>query len=272
MYEDIISKPLKPLYNGSSEQLIPFLNRLDIRRQDEGWYPVTFLTIQGTKYDLIRNFATIDESVMLQDAKLRWMSPQVSVNKHTIDHPTFNARVLARLLLGSITNHFCITIISRIPQEYQNDGPLILWLICNNIHHNNIAFIESIKKRVRESTLLQFGDDVPKYILHIKDSLRLITTSNMNTTTHNDLLVYLFAQLQLCKVPLFKEAIDAWHIAYLEAKPPGINPESLLKMWHRPTSWLTDQTQDWTKTRNLHSFYNVKSEDTKMKINQKNNK
>jgi hypothetical protein len=52
----------------------------------------------------------------------------------------------------------------------------------------------------------------------------------MNTTTHNDLLVYLFAQLQLCKVPLFKEAIDAWHIAYLEAKPPGINPESLLKM------------------------------------------
>jgi hypothetical protein len=29
-YEDIISKPLKPLYDGSSEQLIPFLNRLDI--------------------------------------------------------------------------------------------------------------------------------------------------------------------------------------------------------------------------------------------------
>jgi hypothetical protein len=29
-YEDIISKPIKLLYNGSSEQLIPFLNRLDI--------------------------------------------------------------------------------------------------------------------------------------------------------------------------------------------------------------------------------------------------
>jgi hypothetical protein len=52
----------------------------------------------------------------------------------------------------------------------------------------------------------------------------------MNTTTHNDLLVYLFDQLQLYKVPLFKEAIDAWHIVYLEAKLPGINPEALLKM------------------------------------------
>jgi hypothetical protein len=203
---------------------------LDIRRQDKGWYPVTFLTIRGTKYDLIRNFTLIDESVMLHEAQLRWTSPDVSANKHTIDHPTFNARVLARLLLGSITDDFYITIISRILQEYRNDGPLILWLICNNIHHNNIAFVESIKRRVRESTLSQFGDDIPKDILHIKDSLCLITTSDMNTTTHNDLLVYLFDQLQLYKVPLFKEAIDAWHIVYLEAKLPGINPEALLKM------------------------------------------
>jgi hypothetical protein len=174
-YEDIISKPIKPPSDGSSEQLIPFLNRLDIRRQDEGWYPITFLTIHGIKYDLIRHFAKIEESIMLQEAKLRWSSPHVSVDKHNIDHPTFNARVLARLLLGSVTDEFCITIISRISQEYRNDGPLILWIICNNMHCNNIAFVESIKRRVRESTLSQFGDDVPKYILFIKDNLRLIT-------------------------------------------------------------------------------------------------
>jgi hypothetical protein len=36
--------------------------------------------------------------------------------------------------------------------------------------------------------------------------------------------------LQLCKIPLFKEAIDAWHIAYLEAKLPQLHPEKLLKM------------------------------------------
>jgi hypothetical protein len=207
-YEDIISKPIKPLYDGSSEHLVPFLNRLDIRRQDEGWYPITFLEIQNRTYDLVRHFATIDESVMLQEAKLCWTSSTVSTDKYTIDHPTFNARVLARLLLGSVTDDFCITIINRIPQEYRNDGPLLLWTICNNIHRNNIAFIESIKRKIRESTLSQFNEDVPKYILHIKDNLRLITTSDNSLPNHTDLLIYLFAQLQLCKVPLFKEAVD----------------------------------------------------------------
>jgi hypothetical protein len=209
-YEDINSKPIKPLYDGSSEQLIPFLNQLDIQRQDEGWYPITFLSIHGTQYDLIRHFTTIDESVMLQEATVRWMSSHVSTDKHTIDHPTFNARVLARLLLSSITDDFCIMIINRTPQEYRNDGPLLLWLICNNIHRNNIAFVESIKRRIRESTLSQLGTDAPKYIQHIKDNIHLITTSGDTTTSHTDLLVYLFAQLQLCKVPLFKEAVDSW--------------------------------------------------------------
>jgi hypothetical protein len=52
-YEDIISKPMKPSYNGSSDQLILFLNHLDIWHQDEGWYPIAFLMIHNTKYDLI---------------------------------------------------------------------------------------------------------------------------------------------------------------------------------------------------------------------------
>ncbi len=55
-YEDLISIPIRPLYDGSSKQSVPFLNRLDICRQDEGWYPITFLVIHNNKYDLIRDF------------------------------------------------------------------------------------------------------------------------------------------------------------------------------------------------------------------------
>jgi hypothetical protein len=113
-YEDLACKPIKPLYDGSPEQLVPFLNRLDIRRQDEGWYPITFL---------------------------------VNQDKHTVDHPTYNARVFGRLLLRSITDDFSITIINRIPQDFRNDGPLILWTICNNIHRNNVAFVETINRK-----------------------------------------------------------------------------------------------------------------------------
>jgi aromatic ring-opening dioxygenase LigB subunit len=142
-----------------------------------------FLSIHGTRYDLIHHFATIEKSVILQEAKVQWMSSHVSTNKHTINHSTFNARVLARLLLSSITDDFCITVINHIPLEYRNDGPLLLWIICNNIHRNNIAFVKSIKCRIRESTLSQFGTDVPKYIQHIKDNIRLITTSGDTATS-----------------------------------------------------------------------------------------
>jgi hypothetical protein len=74
----------------------------------------------------MQHFAKINEMVMLQEAKLRWTSPHMSTDKHTIDHPTFNARILSRLLLGSITDDFCIMIINRIPQEYRNDSALLL--------------------------------------------------------------------------------------------------------------------------------------------------
>jgi hypothetical protein len=32
--------------------------------------------------------------------------------------------------------------------------------------------------------------------------------------------------------------------------------------WLRPSSWLTDQTQDWTGRISLHSFYSDSCEDT----------
>jgi hypothetical protein len=98
-YEDLACKPIKPLYDGSPKQLVPFLYRLDIRRQDEGWYPITFLLINNTTLDLTRHFAKLDESIMLQEARHRWLSPTVNQDKHTVDHPTYNAHVIGRLLL-----------------------------------------------------------------------------------------------------------------------------------------------------------------------------
>jgi hypothetical protein len=230
-YEDIICKPLKPTYDGTADQLVPFLNRLDIRRQDESWYPITFVHIGHNTYDLLRHFAKIDESVILQQAKLRWESITLLQDKFSFEHPTYNARVLGRLLLGSITDDFCLTVIHRIPQEYRKDGVVILWTICNNIHRNNVAFFETIKGKIRESTLTSFNDDVSKYIMHVQDNLTLITASDDKyATEHNDLLIHLFNQLKQSPVPLFREAIDKWHIKYLEAKMHDLTPIGLLKM------------------------------------------
>lgn len=127
---------------------------------------------------------------MLTEAKLHWLSPTIATDKHFIDHPNYNAHVLARLLLCSVTEDFSITIINRIPQNYRNDGPLILWTICNNTHLNNIAFIKTIKTKIRDSNISQFGDDVCKYIVHIKDNLCLINAPD-DSCEHYDLITHI---------------------------------------------------------------------------------
>ncbi len=48
----------------------------------------------------------------------------------------------------------------------------------------------------------------------------------------------------------------------LNSKVTQIEPPWIA--YHRPLSWLTDQTQDWTKTATLHSFYNANYDATKV--------
>ena len=49
-YEDLICRLIKPSYDGTAEKLVPFLNRLDIRCQDEGWAPAAYLTTMDNQY------------------------------------------------------------------------------------------------------------------------------------------------------------------------------------------------------------------------------
>lgn len=229
-YEDIIYKPLRPTFDGSPNGLILFLNWLDIRRQDEGWYPITFIPVENEKLDILCHFTLISEDTITTNATACGTSPMVTVDKHNIDHPTYNSRVLAKLLLASVTDDFSVTVIHRVPQDLRNDGPLILWTICNNIHCNNIALVETIKAKIRTATLSQFHDEIPKYIIFLRDNLWLITAATDECTSNNDLLTYIFQQLQLCEIQGFKKAIQDWHVEYLEAKLPDLTPTKLLKM------------------------------------------
>ena len=152
-YEEIITKPICPAYDGLPDGLIPFLNRLDICRQDESWYPITFLTVQQKSYDLLRHFTEVSEAAVLADAKSRWFSPTLQQDKFQITHQTYQARVLAKLLLASLTDDFSITIIHRIDSSYRNDGVVILWTICHNVHRSNITFTETNKAKIRGMNL-----------------------------------------------------------------------------------------------------------------------
>jgi hypothetical protein len=246
-YEEIISRPIKPSYDGSSDGLIPFLNRLDIRRQDESWYPITFLQIAGKSYDIIRHFTEISESVVLAEAKARWTSPTLQQDKFDINHPTYQTRVLAKLLLASLTEDFCVTIVHRVNTTYRNDGLVILWTICNNVHRSNIAFTETIKAKIRNITLADFNT-IDKYFINVKDSLSLITSSDAaDATKHNDLIIYIFNQLTECSVAPFKHYISRLHVQYLEASLPDMTPVKLLQLAEDKICILRHANQ-WVET------------------------
>jgi hypothetical protein len=71
--EEISCKPIKPSCNGTPVALIPFLNKLDLRRQSKGWADATFITINDTKFDITTHFTKVPEDKLL--LKLRPAAP-----------------------------------------------------------------------------------------------------------------------------------------------------------------------------------------------------
>jgi hypothetical protein len=136
--EDIICQPITPAYDGLADEFVSFMNHLDLHRQDEAWAPAIYLTHNGNTCNLLKQFVNITEESMTTMALAYWNSPTVAVDKTTVDHPTFSARCLAHVILGSLTPDFHTTIINRIEHKLQNDAPLLLWTIGTNIHCNDV--------------------------------------------------------------------------------------------------------------------------------------
>jgi len=117
-----------------------------------------------------------------------------------------------------------VTIIHRVNTAYRNDGVVILWTICNNVHRSNIAFTETIKATIRHMNLTDY-DTIDKYLIGIKDNLSLITPSDSaDQTKHNDLIIYIFGHLKQCTVTPFKQYISRLQVQYLEASLPDLTP------------------------------------------------
>lgn len=129
-----------------------------------------------------------------------------------------------------MTDDFSLTLTNRIDPTLHNDGPYILWMIGHNIHRSNIAFVESIKRQIRSTTLQDCHDDVPKYLDTITQYLRLITSPSQSDAKHVDLLSHLFQQLCSVTIPPFKDACLQWHLSYLEGKNHDLDPKKLITL------------------------------------------
>jgi hypothetical protein len=227
-YEEICCRAMKPLYDGSKEELMPFFTRLDIRRQDEGWAPATYVTTDDKTYNLTYKFAHVTEQMVTTIATTRWSAPTVHEDKHTITHTTCQSRLLAKRLLASLTSSIAFTIINRIPQQFQNDGTFVLWALTNNVHWNNIAFVEHVREKITTATLANHQNDVERYLIYIQNNLRMINNTT-DSTQHNGLVTYILHQLKQASNPLFLRYIQDLHIQYQEAKLVNFTTQKLIQ-------------------------------------------
>jgi len=75
-FEQIACTGLSQKYNGSPDQLIPTLNLIHLRRQNEVWFGATFLTIDDKMIDLIKDFSRLTLEAAKQQANYgMWRTP-----------------------------------------------------------------------------------------------------------------------------------------------------------------------------------------------------
>lgn len=219
---------------------------IHIRRQNEAWYTATFLFQDHQQIDLIRQFSQVRLETVQEKAKLLWDSQSSLIQRHTRGSETYNSRLLALFLMNSITPDFATLLHSRIDQQYSSDGPLLLFTMCNHIHRNHLAFIESIKNKIRLTTLTEFKQDVPSFLRFLQDNLRLITSTGASDTAHNDLIPHILSQLRSTTIPIFQQSVLQWQRNYMENKL-ALTPSSLVSLADEECQVLRHSNQ-WVET------------------------
>jgi hypothetical protein len=205
--EQIICSGLKPPYDGSPKNLLPTLNLINAHRKNEVWYPATFISQGSEEVDMILQFSKVDASTVLNNTAALWDKPTAATDSHTRGTPAYLSRLLGMFLLNSITNDLALLLLSRIDPKYSSDGPLLLYTMCSNIHCNHLAFVESIKNKIRTTTLSNINNDVQVFLRFLNDNLTLITSTGSNANEHKDLIPHILLQLCSTTIPIFQQSI-----------------------------------------------------------------
>jgi len=126
------------------------------------------------------------------------------------------------------------------------DGPLLLHNMCHHIHRNHIAFMESMKDKIRTTTITKHQDDMAALLCFLQNNLYLISSTGATDTSNNDLLPHILNQLGRSKTPLFQQAILKWHCKYMEGKL-SLTPMQLVQMADEESQILWHSNQ-WVET------------------------
>jgi hypothetical protein len=245
-FEQITCMGLSTKYDGSPDELIPTLNSIHIRRQNKVWYSVTFLLQDSKQVDLVRNFSQITQEIIQKRASELWDNPDSLIMRHSRGTDIYNSRLLALFLMNSLTADFAALLHSRINPKYSSDGPTLLFTMCTHIHWNHLAFVESIKNKIRLATLSDYKNDVPKFLRFLQDNLRLIISTGVADRTHNDLIPHILLQLRSTTIPFFQQSVLKWQRDYME-NTLILTPSSLVTLADEECQVLKHSCQ-WVET------------------------
>jgi hypothetical protein len=148
--------------------------------------------------------------------------------------------------MSSITPAFASIFHSHIDPAYCTYGPLLLITMCIHIHRNHLAFVESIKTKIRLASLPEFMDDIEAYLRFLQDNLRLITSTGAADSDHDDLVPHILLQLRSTKIPIFQHTILKRHRQYRENKL-NLTPSTLVTMADEESQVLKHSHQ-WVET------------------------
>jgi hypothetical protein len=227
--EHIICAGLKTTYDGSPNNLLPTLNLIHVRGTNEVWYPATFALQETETIDLILNFSKVKETTVLNQAKRLWDASNASLQSHTRGTDTNNNRLFGVFLMNSITPDLAATLHR-----------------CQNVHRTHLAFVESIKQKIRRATLGDFNNEIPRYLRFLKDNLKLISSTGAADDAHNDLIPHLLLQLRATTIPTFQQAVLKWQRDYFEGVLT-LTPSNLVTKVDNECQILTHAGQ-WVET------------------------
>jgi hypothetical protein len=126
----------------------------------------------------------------------------------------FHARILGKIVIGSITDDFYTTLQNYTGNEATCDGPLLLWLILTHFHTSTVTYQEKIKHDIHiRSIKRDHKDDIKSYLIWLHHQLDILRTTTSNPEDMNqDLMDPIFRQLLSTKSQRLCRIIEDWHL------------------------------------------------------------
>jgi len=214
--EHYISQGLVSKFDGKRETLAPWIKKFRTLCSNALWKEATYIKVGDKRYDILSNFTKIKEETVKQQATSRW-TPEEQLKSLHPEHPElFNARILGKVVISSITDEFYTTLQNYAGDELASNGPLLLWLILTHFHTSTVTYHEGLKQQIRTRDLASdHQHDIESYLIWLRHQVDVLRSTSVSPQdTHADLLDPIFKQLLATKSSRFKRMVEDWHLEY----------------------------------------------------------